>query len=357
MYELADSGDVKPEIVAEELDEVEEDVDHETVADKQRVAASNLGRKLARDANRVLGDDITPEQRASARSMGRRMLKSLEASIGERSPDEVADVLDDFQEPSEEYTALPEGMTPTAAQQMYELFGILEEERGSEVSFYAQEIYRNIQDALESGRFYLTDVVVENYDGSGREILNSCVGFVMSAFAGLPFKVASGENENCYLSAYGWGKTHQTPKGKDGMQHFIPDCAGEGEPPRYTDVQELDPESIDEQVGQHLAVGEYAVAAFMNHVFLIYKDGAGVVKMVHSGAVVNEQGKRLSAPGKSRVNETTLAGYAKYMKRRYPRLMQFRFLPISEIVAASEERDDREVYKYYSFTHLTRRAA
>ncbi|MBU0727798.1 hypothetical protein KKA95_03880 [Patescibacteria group bacterium] len=206
----------------------------------------------------------------------------------------------------------------------------------TEMLLYNHLIDCNIGEALNSGKLYQSHVNVENFDGSNRVISNSCVGFLMSALADLPMKIpAEGRNQDRYLSDYSWS-------GKDGLTNYLPDICGD-EVDRCNFVDELDPDNIDEQVGQHLQINEYALAAFGNHVFLIRKNPDGVVKMVHSGANVDENGRRRGGP--SRVNETTLAGYAKYHQRTYGD-MKFAFLTIRDIVEISKNNHDLETQLY-----------
>ncbi|MBU0578102.1 hypothetical protein KJ742_01285 [Patescibacteria group bacterium] len=217
-------------------------------------------------------------------------------------------------------------------------------EFANEVAFYAQKIYENTAVPLEFGKKYSSKVTVENFDGSDRRITNNCVGFTMASLAGIPFKIsAEGSNEGRYLSAYAWS-------GRDGYRDFIPDIVGK-EKFRYERVK-LDPDRVDEQVSQHLATGEYAVAAFFNHVFLIYKDMEGEVKMVHSGANVDEAGV---AQGYSRANETSLSAYAVRMQRQ-GKPMQFEFVRLRDIVAVAKNYNNREVDEFYQAEAMPRGA-
>ncbi|MBU0727796.1 hypothetical protein KKA95_03870 [Patescibacteria group bacterium] len=219
-----------------------------------------------------------------------------------------------------------------------ERFNKLAKEKGNKVAFFSKQIYERYATALEFGKEYQSEVRVENYDGSARNITNNCVGFVMSVLSGLPFKISDSAESNMgrYLSEYHWS-------GKDGLEHFIPDIAG-NDATKYHRTENLDPDNIDEQVGQHLAIGEYAVAAFWNHVLLIYKDIDGEIKMVHSGANVDSE--TAQAEGYSRVNETTLSAYAKRMETSGQR-MKFAFIPISNIVELAENSRNSDMENYY----------
>lgn len=218
-----------------------------------------------------------------------------------------------------------------------ERFNELREQKGDKVAFYCNEIYQRYATALEFNKRYKSEVSVENYDGTARNINNNCVGFLMSALSGLPFKItAEVSNNGRYLSGYHWG-------GKDGLENFIPDAAG-NDPSKYKSYENLDPDKIDEQVGQHLSIGEYAIAAFYNHVLLIYKDINGNIKMVHSGADVGEEGQGRSWT--SQVNETSLYGYAKRMKGK-GKPMDFAFLPISNLVEIAKNSGNQEVDNHY----------
>lgn len=222
------------------------------------------------------------------------------------------------------------------------LFEALYKERGEKAAVYAQKIYENYINALEAGQSYNSYVKVKRGDGTEKEILNKCVGFVMSAFSGLPFKVIEGDNKGRYLNDYDWGKSEQSQYGKDAIRNFIPDIVGD-EKHRYKVINKIDPESINWKVGKHLATGEYAIGAVYNHVFLIYKDLSGDIKMVHSGAVVDEKGGIIEA---SKVNEVKLEHYVKYNNRHAYFGQHLAFLPLSEIVDLADEQENQAVVEY-----------
>lgn len=227
-------------------------------------------------------------------------------------------------------------------------FEKLAEAKGEKVAFYARKILDNYKTSLEVQKKYQSQVYIESYDGGEkrRSILNSCVGFVMAAFAGLPFKIPgktrARENANRYISEYYWGKTKYAEGGKDGTNHFIPDIIG-GERFRYRQIQKPDPETVDAEIGKYLAVGEYAIASLeLHHAFLVYKDIDGTVKMVHSGRHLDPATGKFRS---SRVNETTVSHYLK--NTRDARNRRLTILPISEIVEVAEKYGNHEVDDYF----------
>ncbi|MBN1258480.1 hypothetical protein JXA05_01855 [Candidatus Peregrinibacteria bacterium] len=246
------------------------------------------------------------------------------------------------------------------------LFQALGKKKGWKAAFYSYCVHRNLNvnigDGKMTGKRYHSAIEVRNFEGQKREAVTfSCVGSTLSALANLPFKAIRGGNAEKYLSDYDWA-------GKDAFTHFIPDIVGKNSS-RYVKVDDFDPDHIDAAVPPGtLAVGEYAIAAFYNHVFLIYRDFDGTVKMRHSGANIDENGQ--SRGGESRLNETTLSGYGRYHQRRYSKeiaqkLMekgksqeesqkagrsitrQFIFLPLTELISAGEMAGQDKIDRYY----------
>jgi len=233
-------------------------------------------------------------------------------------------------------------------QQSWELFEPLGEERGWKAAFYSYMVHKNLNQYLvagdqKAGKKYHSEVKYQDYDGKTHALKFSCVGSTMSGLAGLPIKAMTGDNVGRYASDYYWGPSKNRTRGLDGYGHFIPDLVG-GDSSRYYNYKRMDPEKINEEVGSKLVVGEHCLAAFWNHIFTIYKDVDGVVKMIHSGRNVDENGKPRG--GVSRINETTLEGYAKYNKDRYKHT-QFIFLPLSNIVYEAEEHGNVELSSFY----------
>ena len=204
------------------------------------------------------------------------------------------------------------------------------------ISFYSDQIEENITPLVQGGKKYTDKNTIVNYDGTTRMIQNHCVGFTMLALQGLPFKV-----KEKFASAYKWNK-------KDGYVNYIPEMA-DHDSSRYITIEELptDSNKINKEIAPHLQIGEFAIATFYNHIFLIRKvieNGKVFIKMFHSGAHVDENGK---VNGDSRSSETTLSGYAKFMKRNN-KPMHFRFLPLSQIIDVSSQTGNKMVAGYYT---------
>lgn len=219
-----------------------------------------------------------------------------------------------------------------------------EERFEGEVDFYNQVIDRRVRAALREKQAYASQVTVENCDGSQRTIKNSCVGFVMKILENLPFKVTglsqAKENQNRYVSRYFWGKSRGAMEGKTSAQ-FFPDLVGE-DIHRYHTIYNPDHKTVDEEAARFLKKGEYAIASIVGyHLFLLHKDSKGRVRMIHSGTEIGKGGRALG----SRVNETTLGTFLKYIKPA--RNKPITILPVRELVAVAKTQKNTEVAQYY----------
>ena len=213
--------------------------------------------------------------------------------------------------------------------------------------FYSESVFRNMQSVM--GNLYKSQVTLTSPEGENWTIKNSCVGATMSFSEGLPLAVMRGyQAGKRYACNKRWGSKKEQALWKGGF-HYISSVVSSDD--LVIAERGLNPGNCDQRVGQHLAVGEPAIAGFWNHALWMYKKPNGTVMMVHSGADVRARripassvdeapagytlrGNNYVRNAGSKVNEIPLREFLERKKKTYSGSRAFvKFVPMSTLVA------------------------
>lgn len=202
----------------------------------------------------------------------------------------------------------------------------------------AEIVYRNM--SVRQGEFYKDKVVIEKRkrgknDGESYgtwSITNSCVGHTMKVLEDTDFWLNGSRQKGKHAGNFVWAKMNgQRDSWYEGL-------LGDQEKGGVEFVENIHPNTIDEEVGKNLMGGEPAVASLWNHVFWIYKTDDGRVMINHSG--VDVRPKRIAADSVVEAPPGYDLQGAFYVRRKGSKVNE---LPLSEFLAKKNKYFSSEI--------------